>query len=103
MLVVLDIFVESVSQIEFDRGFGSRLSAERGRLADVPDCGGVLSSRDCGIILVISSIVVASDLDGECLTAVIEGDPPDTADGAVGGRNGVGDFPRLIDVWMCKR
>ena len=44
--------------------------------------------------------MVASDLDGECLIAVGKGDPPDTAAGAVGGRIGVGDFPRLIEVWI---
>lgn len=102
-LVVRDILAEPVSPAEFGRGCGSRLSAERCLLVDVPLCGGVLSSKDCGIILVSSSIVVASDLDGECLTAVTEGDPPDTAAGAVGGRMGVGDFPRLIEVWMCRR
>lgn len=43
-------------------------------------------------------MAAASDLDGECRNALTEGDPPDTAAGAVGGRIGVGDFPRLIEV-----
>lgn len=35
--------------------------------------------------------------------AVTDGDPPETAVGAVGGRSGVGDLPRLIDGWMWRR
>jgi len=50
------------------------------------------------MILVISSIVAASDRDGEPLTAVAADDGPDTAAGALGGRIGVGDLPLLIDV-----
>lgn len=58
----------------------------------------MLTSRDCGIILVISSISAASDLEGEALNAVLEFDPPGVAAAAVGGRIGVGDLFRLIEV-----